>query len=95
MNVFIVTYDITDPGRLRRVYQCMRGWGDHLQYSVFRCVLSPVDKERLRSDLHRLLNHGTDQVLFFDLGPHQGRALGTVEALGLPYTHPERHAVIV
>lgn len=95
MNVVIVTYDITDPGRLRRVYQCMRGWGDHLQYSVFRCVLGPTDRERLRAELHPLLDHSVDQVLFFDLGPTSGRALGTVDHLGVPYTHPERHAVIV
>jgi CRISPR-associated protein Cas2 len=95
MNVVIVTYDICEPGRLRRVYQCLRGWGDHLQYSVFRCVLGRADRERLRAELHGLLDHSVDQVLFFDLGPHDGRARGTVDCLGVAYTHPERHAHVI
>lgn len=95
MNTIIVTYDITEPARLRRVYKCMRGWGDHLQYSVFRCVLGPTDRERLRAALDLIIDHRDDQVLFFDLGPHDGRARGTVQSLGIAYTHPERHAVII
>ena len=43
-NRYIVTYDITDDRRRTAVYKCLRGFGDHLQYSVFRCDL--VDRRR-------------------------------------------------
>jgi CRISPR-associated protein Cas2 len=95
MQVYIVTYDITDDKRRTSVYKALRGWGDHLQYSVFRCVLSASDRVRVVTELERLINHDEDQVLFFDLGPHQGRALGSVDSLGRTYTHPERHAIII
>ncbi len=34
---YLVTYDIADEKRLRKVFKIMRGYGDHLQYSVFEC----------------------------------------------------------
>src|ERR1035438_4086458 len=32
---YLICYDICDDKRLRKVFQTMRGYGDHLQYSVF------------------------------------------------------------
>ncbi|TVQ99892.1 MAG: CRISPR-associated endonuclease Cas2 [Deltaproteobacteria bacterium] len=94
-NVYVVTYDIADDRRRTAVYQYLRGWGDHLQYSVFRLVLHRADRMRVRTTLHDLIDHGVDQVLFLDLGPFEGRARGSVDAIGVAYTHPERHAVVV
>ena len=34
---YLVCYDISDDKRLRKVFKTMRGYGDHLQYSVFEC----------------------------------------------------------
>ena len=34
-NTYIVSYDISDPKRLRKVFRTMKAWGAHLQYSVF------------------------------------------------------------
>lgn len=95
MQVYIITYDIVEDKRRTAVYKMLRGWGDHLQYSVFRCVLSASDRVRVVTELDNLIDHNADQVLFFDLGPHEGRARGSVESLGLTYTHPERHAIII
>lgn len=94
-NSFIVAYDIAEDRRRTRVYNYLRGWGDHLQYSVFRVVLSRIELARLRAAIHDLVDHSADQVLLFDLGPADGRARGSVVSIGLDYTHPERHAVIV
>ncbi len=41
---YIVAYDMADPERLQRVHRTMRGYGDPLQYSVFRCMLSPSER---------------------------------------------------
>ena len=94
-NRFIVTYDICDDARLRQVYKAMRGFGDHIQYSVFRCDLSPRERVEMIAALHPLIDHEVDQVLVIDIGPEEGRAANCVEAIGRPYTHPERIAVIV
>lgn len=92
---YVVTYDICDPKRLREVYECMRSWGAHIQYSVFRCELTEVGLARLRSELHPLIDHSVDQILFFDLGPSDGRAQSAATYLGVPYSPRKRTVEIV
>lgn len=94
-HTYVVTYDICDPKRLRKVYKLMLGWGDHLQLSVFQCELNPRELVELRVELHRLLQHSEDQVLFVDVGVSVGRASGAIQALGRPYVDPERLAIVV
>jgi hypothetical protein len=50
-NVYLVTYDICDDKRLRRVFKTMRNWGDHLQYSVFECQLNGAELHKLKQEL--------------------------------------------
>lgn len=94
-NVFLVCYDVCDDKRLRRVYKAMRGYGDHLQFSVFRCELSSRERAEMIAELSPLIAHDKDQVLVIDIGPADGRASLVFHALGKPYVAPERHAVIV
>lgn len=94
-SVYLVCYDVSDDRRLRKVFKTMRGWGDHLQYSVFRCDLSARERAQLVTEVSALIDHGADQVLLVDLGPPEGRAGDCFFALGRPYTAPERHAIIV
>lgn len=86
-KIYIVTYDIRNDKRLRRVFRTLRNWGDHLQYSVFECQLNPVDLLRLKAELREIINAAHDQVLFIDLGPAAGRGERVIEALGQPYTN--------
>ncbi len=92
---YIVSYDICDPVRLRQVYKTMRGFGDHLQYSVFRCDLSDMERIDMIGTLGEIINHAEDQVLIIDIGPAAGRGRQCIEAVGRPYTNPERHAIVV
>ncbi|MEZ4219632.1 MAG: CRISPR-associated endonuclease Cas2 [Polyangiaceae bacterium] len=94
-QVFIVSYDISDPKRLRKVFKVMRNWGDHIQLSVFECELSDRELVELRSELAAVIHHGEDQVLFVDLGPVSGRGDRAIESMGRKYFPPERLAVVV
>ena len=94
-QTFVVSYDIADPKRLRKVYRLLRGWGDHIQLSVFRCELNPRELVDLRSQLSVVINHAVDQVLFVDVGPVEGRGGTSIRAIGKVYTSPERRAVVV
>ncbi len=51
----LVTYDVRDDGRLRRVARLLEGYGERLQDSVFRCRLGTVELQRLRWELTRLM----------------------------------------
>lgn len=92
---FYVTYDICDPRRLRKVFQILKGAGEHVQYSVFCCDLSGRQKETLLLDLGSVIQPTEDQVLFIDLGPTDGVAPERVTALGQPHEPREPGPVVV
>jgi CRISPR-associated protein Cas2 len=94
-QAFVVSYDIADPKRLRQVFKLMRGYGEHIQLSVFRCELSPREFVEMRAKLGTVIHDHEDQVLFVDLGPVDGRGASAISAVGKPYTEPERCAIIV
>ena len=45
---YIVSYDIMDAKRLHTVHKTMKGFGDPIHYSVFRCNLSEKGKIKPR-----------------------------------------------
>lgn len=92
---YLVCYDICDDKRLRKVFKIMRGYGDHLQYSVFECQLTRSDLVRLKAQLAAVIHHTEDQVLFVDLGPVDGRGDRVITALGKPYTNIDAPCIIV
>lgn len=94
-QTYVVSYDVSDPKRLRKVFKLLRGYGDHLQLSVFRCELGKRELIELRAKLSAIIQHDADQVLFVDVGPVDGRGSESIAAIGRPYMHPERHALVV
>jgi CRISPR-associated protein Cas2 len=94
-KVYIVTYDISDPKRLRQVFKLMMGYGDHLQLSVFECELNARELVELRHALGELIHHDQDQVLFVDVGAVEGRGADSITSLGRHYSDPERTAIVV
>jgi len=94
-NQYLVSYDISDPKRLRKMFKTMRGFGDHVQLSVFRCELSDKELMLLMEAISDLINHKEDQVLIVDVGPAAGRAKHASTFIGRPGTVEERRAVIV
>ena len=73
----------------------MRGWGDHLQFSVFECQLTRMDLVQLRAELAGIIHHREDQVLFVDLGPAEGRGDRVITVLGKPYTNVDAPLIVV
>lgn len=94
-RTYIVTYDISDPRRLRRVYRTMRGFGEHLQLSVFCCDLTAADRVRMIAALEGIVQHDEDQVVLVDLGLTSTGPIKAMQALGRPLGVKGRGAVIV
>lgn len=94
-NRYIVTYDITEDDRRNSVFKALRGYGDHIQYSVFRCDLSDSERISMYAELHPLIDHTIDQILLIDLGPVDGRAATCVDAIGRRYIPPQRTVVVI
>lgn len=95
-NVYLISYDVADAKRLRRTYKKMCGFGDPIQYSVFRCELSPTERQLVKEALWEILNWDQDRVMLVDLGPAGARGDDCVELWGQPRVElPSRTAVIV
>ena len=72
----------------------MKGFGQHIQLSVFRCDLTRSEVLQMKSDLAAEINRHEDQILIVDLGPSSGQAQ-KVEAIGRPHQSEERGAKIL
>lgn len=91
---WVVCYDIANAARWRSVYRALRGYGDWIQLSVFRCDLSAKERVVLGSIIEELIDHRADQVLFLNLGPTEGRGAETIESIGRPLASRERAIVL-
>ncbi len=92
---FLVTYDVSDPKRLRRVFRVMKGFGTHLQLSVFSCDLTEMTQVLMRAALAQEINHTEDSVLIIDIGPSDGRGSTSFECLGRATKPPQKEAKII
>jgi CRISPR-associated protein Cas2 len=93
-RLFIVTYDISDPKRWRRVFKAMHGYGDWLQLSVFQCRLTRRRRAELETRLRELVKHGEDHVILIDVGPADRIELA-IESIGKTISKIERQATVV
>lgn len=93
-HIYIVTYDISEPRRWRRLFKLMHGYGEWLQLSVFQCRLTPRRRVELAAAINDVINHNQDHVLILDLG-----AVDRVElrllSIGKAYAPIKREAIIV
>lgn len=92
---YLVCYDIADPKRLKAVFKKMQGFGDPIQFSVFKCDLSRAEKALMIGALTELVNTRTDRVMIVRLGPVDGRSDDQVEFLGSPLMSWERQRVVI
>lgn len=84
VSCFIVTYDISDPKRWRKVFRLLSGFGEHVQLSVFRCDLDDLQVARLKNALEDIIHHREDQVILLRLGPSTVHTLQEITVLGRP-----------
>lgn len=60
---YLLGYDIRDPKRWRAVYKTLKGNGERVQYSLFRCRLNRTELEALRWELEQILDPADDLVV--------------------------------
>ena len=94
-TTYLVCYDIANDKRLRRVFKICRNYGNHLQFSVFECDLTSMERTKIGRELSEVIKLDEDQVLFVSLGPAEGRGDRVIAALGLPYTRLDEPCYVV
>lgn len=81
---YLVSYDISDPKRLRRVFKTMRGFGDPIHFSVFSCELTRQERITMIEAISRVYHRTEDRIMVVDLGPARRDPRHNVEFLGRP-----------
>ncbi|MBU1197281.1 CRISPR-associated endonuclease Cas2 [Candidatus Micrarchaeota archaeon] len=94
-NVYLVSYDIMDPKRLHQVYLTMKGYGEHTQYSVFICRLTPKEKVMLYAALTEIIKQDEDRIIIANLGPAEGTGKNRIESIGRQKPLKDRSPTIV
>ena len=93
-RLYLVTYDISDPKRWRRIFNIMKGYGHWLQLSVFQCRLTARRRTEMTVRLEECMRPTEDHILIMDMGPAD-KIRPRVESLGKNYEAPTRQATIV
>lgn len=93
-RVYIVTYDIGDTKRWRRVFRAMNGYGRWLQLSVFQCRLTARRRAELGAALEGLIKREEDHVIIIDVGPADNVEVA-VESLGRTFNPIVREAIVI
>lgn len=93
-HIYIVTYDISEPRRWRRLFKLMHGYGEWLQLSVFQCRLTRRRRIELAAAINEVINHNQDHVLILDLGSVDRVELRVI-SIGKAYAPVAREPIIV
>jgi len=93
-HLYIITYDIRNDRRWRKLFKAMHGYGQWLQLSVFQCRLDRMRLLQLEEDIRTIVNQREDHVLIVDLGPAE-QIRPKVRSIGMTFEPVERKAVIV
>jgi CRISPR-associated protein Cas2 len=93
-RLYIVSYDISDERRWRRVFKLLRGYGRWLQLSMFQCRLTTRRHAEMARRLEELIHDREDHVLILDLGLAD-KVDPRVESLGKTFESVKRTAIVI
>ena len=70
---YLCTYDVASDKagdkRRSRLFDLLCDHGEHVQFSVFLCVLTRAEVFQLQANASEILSRDDDQLLVIDLGP--------------------------
>lgn len=93
----LAAYDVADDKRLRKMFKLLRGYGDHVQYSIFLCQLTDKDQVVLTEKIRDILNLKEDQAILITLGPVEGKrdsAPDRWQVIGTPLVIADKSVMI-
>lgn len=59
----LISYDVREPRRLRKIAKLLEGDGERVQYSLFRVRAAPQRLEKLRWELSELMSDEDDLLV--------------------------------
>ena len=63
----VIAYDITSTKKRNKIAKLIVKYGGRVNLSVFECLLTDSQFEKLRAGISKLVNEKTDQVAYYTL----------------------------
>jgi len=83
--ITLVTYDITDPKRLKKMHKFLKEFGLNTQKSVFECDIDEIALKRIRQYCKENLDLSSDAVRIYKIcSPCMGKVI--LSGLGIKIT---------
>lgn len=76
----VISYDVVEDKRRTKVLKFLKGYGTHVQYSVFECDLTARQLATVKRELRVLIDRHTDSVRLYRL---DADAVSRAEVLGI------------
>lgn len=65
--IYLITYDIVDNKKRKKISDELEGYGLRVNYSVFECELNKSKVKKLKSELEELMDKKTDSIRFYNI----------------------------
>lgn len=66
-NFVVVAYDIVDDRRRNKVAKILGKFGTRVNYSVFECMLTDKEFEKLRTDIEKKIDVKEDGIAYYPI----------------------------
>ena len=76
----VISYDMVEDRRRTKVLKFLKGYGTHVQYSVFECDLTPQQLAIVQRELRGLIDQHTDSIRCYLL---DAAAVRRIQVLGI------------
>jgi CRISPR-associated protein Cas2 len=93
-RLYLCTYDVSSDKRRTRLFEMLKDHGEHVQYSVFLCELTPRELARVNGLATEIVHQNEDQLLILDIGPPGLDWTQHLICLGKPWTPQVRCHII-
>jgi CRISPR-associated protein Cas2 len=91
-NFFVIVYDISSDKRRVKLHNKLEDYGSPIQYSVFECLLTPKEYEKLKAEVKKITRPRLDHVRFYNLC---FECRNKVEIIGRSEVTTEKETIIV
>jgi CRISPR-associated protein Cas2 len=90
--LYVISYDVVEDDRRKKLYELLKGYGRRVQYSVFECDLSAEEAETLEQRAAVEVDADTDSCRFYRFCE---RCRGEVRIVGKGEQYQEPEVIIV
>ena len=95
---FLCTYDVASDKegdkRRAKLFELLLNHGEHVQFSVFLCVLTRSEHVQLNATAEAILHREQDQLLIIDLGPDRVDWTTGLNCIGKKWTPQVRSRIV-